>query len=106
VLPSAGGLLWGDSFVVPLGSTRKANAEELMNFYYQPDVAAAVAATVRCVTPVVGAREVAGFKYPEIATDPFVFPDDETLAHATTVRELTAIESQTYQAAFERAKGD
>lgn len=103
-LPASGGLLWGDSFVVPLGSKHKANAEELMNFYYQPDVAAAVAATVRCVTPVVGAREVAGFKYPEIASDPFVFPDDETLDRATTFRELSAVESQTFQAAFERAK--
>jgi spermidine/putrescine transport system substrate-binding protein len=103
-LPASGGLLWGDSFVVPLGATHKANAEELMNFYYQPDVAAAVAAEVRCVTPVVGARKVAGFKYPEIAADPLVFPDDETLDRARTFRELTAIEAQTYQAAFDRAK--
>jgi spermidine/putrescine transport system substrate-binding protein len=105
-LPASGGLLWGDSFVVPHGSTRKSNAEELINFYYQPDVAAAVAVAVRCVTPVVGARKVAGFKYPEIAVDPLVFPDDETLERARTFRELTAIESQTYQAAFDRAKGN
>ncbi|MDP3209054.1 MAG: spermidine/putrescine ABC transporter substrate-binding protein, partial [Rhodoglobus sp.] len=33
-LPDSGGTLWGDTFVVPMGSPRKANAEALMNYYY------------------------------------------------------------------------
>ncbi|HPU03200.1 MAG TPA: spermidine/putrescine ABC transporter substrate-binding protein, partial [Rhodoglobus sp.] len=57
-LPETGGTLWGDTFVVPMGSPRKANAETLMNYYYEPEVAAEVAAWVNYITPVVGAQEV------------------------------------------------
>ncbi len=59
VLPQAGGTLWGDTYVVPMGSPRKTNAETLMNYYYEPEVAAEVAAWVNYITPVVGAYEVA-----------------------------------------------
>ena len=42
-----------------MGSTHKKNAETLMNYYYEPEVAAEVAAWVNYITPVVGAYEVA-----------------------------------------------
>ena len=103
-LPSAGGMLWGDNFVIPAGATHKANAEELINFYYEPEIAAAVAASVGATTPVVGARDIAGFKYPEIGSSPFVFPDDETLSKARIFRQLTAEEDQQFQADFEGVK--
>src|SRR5690606_20668926 len=43
-LAERGGLLWSDNFMVPMGATHKTNADKLMDFYYQPDVAAEVAA--------------------------------------------------------------
>ncbi len=36
VVPEAGGLLWSDNMLVPIGSPHKANAEALMNYYYEP----------------------------------------------------------------------
>ena len=56
-LPERGGLLWSDNFMVPMGATHKTNAEKLMDFYYQPDVAAEVAAYVNYLCPVDGAQE-------------------------------------------------
>ena len=38
---------------------RKTNAETLINYYYEPEVAAEVAAWVNYITPVVGAQEAA-----------------------------------------------
>jgi spermidine/putrescine transport system substrate-binding protein len=39
-LPEAGGTIWTDNLMVPVGSPHKANAEKLMNYYYDPVVAA------------------------------------------------------------------
>src|SRR5690606_29783003 len=38
-IPEAGGTLWNDNFLVPIGSPRKTNAEKLINFYYEPEIA-------------------------------------------------------------------
>ena len=40
VAPEEGLSLWSDNMLVPNKATHKANAEELMNFYYDPEVAA------------------------------------------------------------------
>ncbi|HET8779651.1 MAG TPA: spermidine/putrescine ABC transporter substrate-binding protein, partial [Agromyces sp.] len=78
-IPSGGGTLWNDNFVVPIGSTRKANAEALINYYYEPEVAAEVAAWVNYIPPVVGAKEAAIAIDPELAENQLIFPSEETL---------------------------
>lgn len=103
-LPSAGGTLWGDTFVVPMGSPRKTNAETLMNYYYEPEVAAEVAAWVNYITPVVGAREVALEKFPEVADNQLIFPDADTLLQAHIFRTLDSADDQAFNAEFQRVK--
>ena len=101
VVPEKGGTLWNDNFVVPIGSTHKKNVEELINYYYDPAVAAEVAAYVNYITPVVGAREAAMAIDPELASNQLIFPDDATLAKARVFRTLTGAEEQKYDAAFQ-----
>jgi spermidine/putrescine transport system substrate-binding protein len=103
-LPSAGGTLWGDTFVVPMGSPRKTNAETLMNYYYEPEVAAEVAAWVNYITPVVGAQEVAAQSYPELADNQLIFPNAETLSNAHIFRTLDSGDDQEFNAEFQRVK--
>jgi spermidine/putrescine transport system substrate-binding protein len=103
-LPDAGGTLWGDTFVVPMGSPRKANAEALMNYYYEPEVAAEVAAWVNFITPVVGAQEVAAELYPELAEDQLIFPNEETLAKSHIFRTLDSEDDQAFNGEFQRVK--
>jgi spermidine/putrescine transport system substrate-binding protein len=103
VFPESGGNIWTDTFIVPIGSPRKANAEALMNFYYQPDVAAEVAAWVNYVTPVEGAFEEAMKIDPELADNQLIFPDDNTLSKVKAVRTLTPEEDNEFQAAFQSA---
>ncbi len=100
-LPTAGGTLWNDNFVVPIGSTRKANAEDLINYYYQPEVAAEVAAWVNYITPVVGAKEAAIAIDPALAENQLIFPDEETLSNAFIFRALEGSEESEYGAAFQ-----
>jgi spermidine/putrescine transport system substrate-binding protein len=103
-LPSSGGTLWGDTFVVPMGSPRKKNAETLMNYYYEPEVAAEVAAWVNYITPVVGAQEVAAELYPELADNQLIFPNEETLSNAHIFRTLDSADDQAFNAEFQRVK--
>ena len=100
-IPSAGATLWNDNYVVPIGSKRKSNAEAIMNYYYEPEVAAEVAAYVNYITPVVGAQAVAAEKYPELANNQLIFPNAETLSKAHIFRTLSAAEESKYSAAFQ-----
>ena len=100
-IPSAGGTLWNDNFQVPIGSTKKANAESLINYYYEPEVAAEVAAWVNYITPVMGAKEAAIEIDPELAENQLIFPNAETLSNAKIFKSLTGAEEIAYNAAFQ-----
>lgn len=102
VIPEAGGTIWSDNFVIPIGSTRKANAEKLIDYYYQPEVAAEVAAWVNYITPVEGAKEAATKIDPKLAENQLIFPDKQTLDTVKIFRSLTPAEEQKYQAAFQK----
>lgn len=101
-IPDAGGTLWNDNFLIPVGSPRKTNAETLINYYYDPAVAAEVAAWVNYITPVVGAQEAAAAIDPELAENQLIFPNEETLSNAHIFRALSGAEEQKYQAQFQQ----
>jgi len=101
MIPEGGGTIWNDNFVVPIGSSRKTNAETLMNYYYEPEVAAEVAAWVNFITPVAGAKEAMQAIDPELAENQLIFPDEETLATVKAFRTLTSEQEQKYGAEFQ-----
>ena len=101
VLPDSGATFWNDTFMIPIGSPRKTNAEKLINWYYDPAIAAQVAAWVNYVTPVQGAYEEAIKIDPALAENQFIFPNDETLKKVHIFRSLTDAEENEFQAAFQ-----
>jgi spermidine/putrescine transport system substrate-binding protein len=100
-IPSAGGTLWNDNFIIPIGSPKKSAAEKLINYYYQPEVAAEVAAWVNYITPVVGAKEAMINIDPALAENQLIFPNEATLAKARIFRTLSSAEESKYNAAFQ-----
>ncbi|WP_159501060.1 PotD/PotF family extracellular solute-binding protein [Microbacterium sp. 18062] len=100
-LPDSGGTLWSDNFLIPVGSSQKTNVEKLIDYYYDPAVAAEVAAWVNYITPVVGAQEAMAEIDPDMVDNQLIFPDEQTLAQAHIFRALTNEEQQRYNAAFE-----
>jgi spermidine/putrescine transport system substrate-binding protein len=100
-LPDSGGTLWSDNYIIPIGAKHKSNAEELINYYYEPEVAATVAAYVNYITPVNGAKEAMKKVDPSYVDNQLIFPDATTLAKAKIFRTLTNAESQKYTAQFE-----
>ncbi len=105
-LPEAGGTIWTDNMLVPVGSPHKTNAEKLMNHYYDPAVAAEVAAYVNYICPVQGAKAEMEKIDPELAASPWIFPDEQTLAKAKSFRTLTADEETQYSEAFQKVIGN
>lgn len=108
-LPEAGGTLWSDNMLVPVGSPHKKNAERLMDYYYDPAVAAEVSAYVNYICPVEGAREVlAKNKDKEVAAlseSPWIFPDDEFLRNSRVFRSLTPEEEVSFSRTFQEVIG-
>ncbi|CEA09544.1 Spermidine/putrescine-binding periplasmic protein precursor [Arthrobacter saudimassiliensis] len=105
-LPEAGGTLWSDNLMVPIGARHKANAEMLMDYYFDPVNAATVAAYVNYVCPVEGAREAMADIDPELVDNPLIFPDEEFLAKAHVVRTLTPDEETDFSDRFQTAIGN
>ncbi|MEO6115711.1 MAG: spermidine/putrescine ABC transporter substrate-binding protein, partial [Pseudolysinimonas sp.] len=101
-IPDAGGTLWNDNYLIPIGSKHKANAEAVMNWYYDPQIAAEVAAYVNYITPVVGAKEAAVAIDPALADNKLIFPDAETLKKAHVFATLTPAQEQTFTAGFQK----
>ncbi|MFF2044781.1 spermidine/putrescine ABC transporter substrate-binding protein [Kitasatospora sp. NPDC058170] len=96
VVPEEGGELWAESLLIPNRAGHKRNAELLIDHYYQPEVAAELAAAVQYICPVPAAREVlaaSGDKEKaELAEHPLLFPTEEMRARLHTMRDVTSAE--------------
>jgi spermidine/putrescine transport system substrate-binding protein len=108
VLPDSGGTLWSDNMMVPITSTHRRNAEILMNYYYDPAVAAQVAAWVNYVCPVEGAQAEMEKIDPELAKSPFIFPSEAYIKEHRVqgFRALDAKEDADYSAMWAKVVGN
>jgi spermidine/putrescine transport system substrate-binding protein len=107
-LPDSGGTISGDNFIIPSTASAegKASAEKLINFYYDPAIAAEVAAYVNYVCPVKGAQAEMEKIDPALAASPFIFPDAAMSAKLNVFRSLTPAEETTWSEAFQKAAGN
>ena len=107
-LPDSGGTISGDNFVIPstVSAEGKANAEKLINFYYDPAIAAEVAAYVNYVCPVEGAQAEMEKIDPALAASPFIFPDAAMSSKLNVFRSLTPAEETAWSEAFQKAAGN
>lgn len=101
VVPDEGGELWSDNMVIPVGAAHKKNAEMLMDWYYQPEMAADLVNWVGYICPVPAAKEVLlgyGDEFSvATANSPLVFPSEADLADVEISRELTEDEEKRYE---------
>jgi spermidine/putrescine transport system substrate-binding protein len=107
-IPESGGTISGDNLLIPSTATAdgKANAEKLINYYYDPAVAAEVAAYVNYFCPVKGAQAEMEKIDPELAASEFIFPTEKTMANLSVFRSLTPAEETSWTEAFQKAAGN
>ena len=100
VAPEEGLSLWSDNMLVPNKATHKANAEAWMNYYYDPKVAAELAAWVNYICPVQGAQEEMEKIDKDLAKNPLIFPAEDTLKNAHDFMALDEGVERQYQKQF------
>ncbi|MER6271237.1 extracellular solute-binding protein [Streptomyces sp900105755] len=96
VVPEEGAELWSDSLMIPDRAEHKANAERLVDHYYQPEVAAELAAWVNYVCPVPAAQQVLADSKDKdtaaLADNPLIFPDAAMRKRLAIARDITSTE--------------
>ncbi len=102
-IPDSGGMLWADNMLIPSVATHKSNAEKLMNYYYDPVVAARLAEWVQYVCPVAGAQEAMADIDPDLVEDPWIFPTPELLATVSEFMTLGVETRMAYDRQFQKA---
>lgn len=108
VIPESGGMLWSDNMMVPITSTHRKNAMTLMNYYYDPAVAAQVAAFVNYVCPVDGAQKEMEKIDKELAQSPLIFPTADwiTQKKIKVFRALSPTDDADYSAEWAKVVGN
>ncbi|MFZ8978019.1 MAG: polyamine ABC transporter substrate-binding protein [Candidatus Nanopelagicales bacterium] len=104
-LPETGGTLWTDNMLIPSVAQHKKNAEAVMNYYYDPVVAAEVAAYVQYISPVAGAKDAMADIDPSLVDNQWIFPDAATLGNSYVFMTLTPEQDEAYQREFQKAIG-
>jgi spermidine/putrescine transport system substrate-binding protein len=89
VAPSEGSMVWTDNMVIPKGAVNKYTAELMMDFCYDPKIAAQIANYVYYVSPVKGAAEEIAKLDKEAAKNPLLFPPDDVVAQQHNFQFLT-----------------
>lgn len=97
VVPEEGLSLWSDNMIVPNLAEQQLNAEKWMNYYYEPEVAAKLAAWNWYICPVKGAEEAMEKVDPSLIGNQLVFPDDETLAKTFAFMDLDDRQATEYE---------
>ena len=105
-LPDEGGMLWTDNMLIPKGAAHKYTAELLIDFVYDPGIAAQIAAWVNYVTPVKGAKEVLAATDPDLANSPLIFPSADVLAKVKIFKTLAEGEETTFNDKFSTLIGN
>jgi spermidine/putrescine transport system substrate-binding protein len=93
-VPEAGGMIWTDNMLIPQGGSAP-TASTYMNYVYDPAVAARIAAYINYVTPVSGAQGELAKTDPELASNPLIFSDDDTLSQVSQF-DAAALDNEEY----------
>ncbi|MBB2893779.1 polyamine ABC transporter substrate-binding protein [Flexivirga oryzae] len=117
VVPKQGAVVWTDNLCIPRYSNNPVSAMELINFMYQPEIAAMVAEYVNYFTPVPDAKKyiLADAKAAtkkadreellEIAESPLVFPtkamESKLYRYATLKPEEVPVWNQIFEPVYE-----
>ncbi|MGW7099203.1 ABC transporter substrate-binding protein [Streptomyces sp. NPDC054838] len=104
-IPAAGYLSSSDNLLVPAHARHKANAEKLIDYYYEPAVAAQLAAFISYVCPVDGVKEDLAKIDPALADNVLIVPDKEMAAKSHAFRSLTSEEETAYEEKFTKLIG-
>ncbi|MEE4595084.1 spermidine/putrescine ABC transporter substrate-binding protein [Streptomyces sp. DSM 41524] len=104
-IPDAGYMTATDNLLVPNKARHKKNAERLIDYFYEPKVAAKIAAYINYVCPVDGVREELAKIDKSLADNPLILPDEEMAAKSHSFRSLSSKEEAAFEDKFAKLTG-
>ncbi|MFF5535316.1 spermidine/putrescine ABC transporter substrate-binding protein [Streptomyces cinerochromogenes] len=105
VIPDSGYMTSTDNMCVPNRARHKTNAERLIDFFYEPQQAAALAAYINYVTPVDGVKPYLAKIDKDAADNPLIVPDKAMQAKSHAFRSLSQKEETAYEEKFAKLTG-
>jgi spermidine/putrescine transport system substrate-binding protein len=105
VPPEEGIMIWADNMLVPNLAAHQDNAETWINYYYEPEVAAKLAAYNGYICPVKGAQQAMETVDPEQVDNELIFPTDKTLSQTHRFMALDEATMRTYEGDFADVTG-
>jgi spermidine/putrescine transport system substrate-binding protein len=105
LVPEEGAMTWSDNMLIPQKPKTAYGAETFMNYVYDPQVAAVIAAYVNYFCPVKGVKEVLEKESPKLANNPLIFPDEATLKLLYAYPSLGAAPERELTAEMQRVTG-
>ena len=105
-IPESGGTFSTDNMMIPSLSPNKAGAEAVINYYYDPMVAARVANYINYICPVAGAQQAMEKINPKQVNNKLIFPDDAMWKKLHVFRDLSQAEQISFSTAFQKASGN
>lgn len=78
--PEEGSNIWTDNMIIPKGAVNKLNAERMIDWVYDVDRAARLAAFIYYISPVKGVSEAIVELDPTAAENPLLFPPPDVVA--------------------------
>lgn len=100
--PEEGYMVFTDSMQIPVGAPNAFTAQKMIDFVYQPEIAAQIAAYVNYVPPVKGVQAILEREDPELASNELIFPD---LSQAHNFKTFSAEDERELESAFQQAIG-
>src|SRR3954463_573783 len=105
LIPDEGAVSFTDNMMMPQKPPHPYAAETMMNYVYDPAVAAKIAAYVRYVTPVNGAQAAMEKINPKLAQNELIFPSPATQAKIHPYVTLTPSEERQMNDAMQKVVG-
>ena len=90
---------------IPVGAPHAYTAEKFIDYIYQPEVQAAIAAYVNYICPVKGVKEILEKTDKALAENQLIFPDPAFLENTSIFRSLKPDEERELDDAFQQVIG-
>ena len=103
--PEEGSMLFTDNMMLPAKVEHPFAAETMINYVYEPEVAAVICAYVNYLSPVKGVKEILAKTDPELADNPLIFPPDDVASELHAYPALSPADERTMQEAMAQVAG-
>jgi spermidine/putrescine transport system substrate-binding protein len=103
--PEEGAMFFTDNMMIPAKATHPYAAETMMNFVYEPEIAAKIALYVNYLSPCKGVKQIVEKTDPKLANNPLVFPSAEILGKLHAYPALSDTDERTMKEAMAEVTG-